>query len=213
MNFPILQDVIERKQWETLIRTFLPVSVAVSYSFLEAMHIVNDLLKASSNEVAANGALSDVMRDYCVNLMSILKLKHPIQWEEDWKNEAYLGIICSFVYRDEEAFQHLKNAYNKVDDPPQSLLLAYISAGRAFDSFLSSKEVKRLSLRAVEKGVTYEAALRMAALARDEQDKDIAEYWDEKAEEAERKMLHTPTIVPNVLKDVFEEKNGCQYEN
>ena len=144
--------------------------------------------------------------------MSILKIKYPKEWKEDWKNEAFLGIACSFVYRDEEAFQYLKNTYDKMNDPPQSLILAYIGAASGVDSFLPSKEIKKLSFKAIEKWVTYETALRMAALARDEQDKDKANYWDEKAEEAERRGIHTPIIIPNVIKDVCHIKEGYAYE-
>lgn len=52
----------------------------------------------------------------------------------------------------------------------------------------------------------------MSALARDEQDKNKAAFWGEKAVEADKKGVHTLIIIPNVLKDVCHIREGYTYE-
>ena len=37
-------------------------------------------------------------------------------------------------------------------------------------------------------------------------------YWEAKASDAEKNGVHTPSIIPNVLKDVFKEEGGYRYE-
>lgn len=211
-NFPNIKEVITHKDWKLLVKNFLPVNISDSYSFSDAMHIVNHLIDASAQEMAKDGFIADLMRDYSVNLMTILRAKYPKDWEKDWKNEAFLGIICGLVFREDEAFKHIKNAYEKLKDPPQSLILAYISAGSGPDHFLKKEEIAELSQKAIEKGITYEAALCMTTLAYEQKDKENQLYWEEKASEAEKKGLYTRIITPDVLKDSFKAKNGYQYE-
>ncbi len=211
-SFPNIKDIIAAKNWKFLVKNTLPVNIADTYSFSEAMHIIDHLIEASVDEMIEDGFTADLMRDYSVNLMKILRAKYPHDWKKDWKNEAFLGIVCALVFREEEAFVHIQNAYGQLEDAPQSLILAYISAGRGPDHFLTKERIAELSHKVIGKGVTYESALRMAALARDEQDKDKADYWDEKAEEAERRGIHTPIIIPNVIKDVYHIEEGYAYE-
>src|SRR5262249_35693855 len=128
-----------------------------------------------------------------------------------WKNEAYLGITCAIVFREEEAFLHIQRAYTLLNDPPQSLILAYISAGSGPDHFLTKEQIAQLSQNAISKGITYESSLRMAALANEERDFEKQKYWENQAVEAENKGIHTPIIVPNILKEKLN-KEGCRYE-
>ncbi len=215
MNISSIEDLIARKDWKSLVKNSLPVTVAVSYSFSEAMHIVDCLIKASSELPYEEGIIADLMRDYAVNLMIILREKFSKEWQKDWKNEAFLGVICSFVFRDEEAFKHIKNAYEQLEEPPQSLILAYISAGSRPEFPLSKQEIAELSNKAIKKKETYEAALRMAFLAYEEGDLKSVEYWNQKAEEFKRTGIHTPIITPNVIKSSFDtkcEEQGYYFE-
>lgn len=211
-SFPNIQEIVAAKDWSDLVKNSLPVNIADIYSFSEAMHIGNDLVAASSEIMFEDGFTGDLMRDYSVNLMTILRARYPKEWQEDWKNEAFLGITCAIVYREEEAFVYIQNAYRQVEDPPQSLIFAYISAGSGPDRFLTRAQTTELLQKAIQKGITYEAALRMACLAYEQQDFEKQDYWKQQAAEAEKQGVHTPLIIPNVLKDTFKEKKGCRYE-
>lgn len=207
--FPNIKEVINAKDWKYLVKNSLPVNIADTYSYSEAMHMVDLLMTASVEEMIEDGFSADLMRDYSVNLMKILRAKYPTEWKKDWKNEAHLGITCALVFREEEAFVHIQKAYKQLKDPPQSLILAYISAGSGPDHFLTKEQIAELSESAIKKGITYQASLRMAALASEQKDFEKQKYWKSKALEAEKQGIHTPVIIPNVLKDVFKEERGC----
>ncbi len=211
-SFPSIKDVIAAKNWKFLVKNSLPVNVADIYSFSEAMHIIDHLIEASAEGMIEDGFSADLMRDYSVNLMKILRAKYPHDWKLDWKNEAFLGIVCALVFREEEAFIHIQNAYEQTEDAPQSLILAYISAGSGPDHFLTKERITELSKKVIEKGVTYESSLHMASLAYDQKDFEKQEYWEGQASDSKEKGVHTPSITPNVLKDMFKKGKGSFYE-
>ena len=211
--FPNIKGIVDAKDWKFLVKNTLPVNIADLYAFSEAMHIVDCIFEASADQMVEDGFTADLMRDYSVNLMKILRAKYSREWESDWKNEVYLGITCALVFREEEAFMHIQKAYKQVEDPPQSLIMAYISAGTGSDHFLTKEQVAELSQIAIKKGVTYESALHMALLAYEQRDFKKQRYWEEKAADAEKRGVHTPSITPNVLKDVFDKERGYRYED
>lgn len=210
--FPDIQEIISAKDWKSLVKKSLPVNVADLYTFSEAMHIADFLIEASVEILMEDGFTADLMRDYSVNLMKILRAKYPHEWKEDWKNEAYLGLTCGIVFREEEAFEHVEKAYKQLEDPPQSLILAYIRAGSGPDHFLTEEEVAQLSQKAVDKGITYETSSRMATLAYERRELEKEKYWKNKAIEAEKNGIHTPIIIPNVLKAGSAKEEGVRYE-
>jgi len=201
-----IENILREKDWESLIRKVLPVTIAVSFSFDKSMEIAGDLLNDSGN---AEGDPAMFMRDYSVNLMIILREKFPQQWKVDWKNEAFLGICCNLVYREEEAFKHLKNALECFDNPPQSLILTYIRTGGAPNYYLSAEEIVELAHKAVKSGITLEMAQQMADLATTQEDWNS---WTKKAKEAEANNIHTAVIVPDVLKDNVRTLKDYPYE-
>jgi hypothetical protein len=204
-----IEDVVAKKDWVFLIRNFLPVSIAVSYSFAEAMHIVGELIKASST--LNDSVVTDFMRDYAVNLMIILKEKFLLEWKKDWKNEAFLGSMCALVFRDEEAFKYIKNAYLQFEEPPQSLILAYISAGTRPGFPLTKQDICYLSHQAIKQGVSYETALQMASLTFESENLKESESWHQQALQMQKEGIHTPIIIPNTIKTTFDGKSGDQW--
>lgn len=207
-----IDNIIRQKDWKFLIKHFLPKTIVDYLSYTQGMHLVGNLAIAAADELERDNYIADLMRDFSVNLMIALREKHPQEWKKDWKNEAYLGISCALIYREEEAFNYIKNAYEKLNDLSQSLIFAYISAGRSSDHFLTDKEIIELTQNAIKKGITYEAALRMASLANIEKDSKKCEYWEQKALEAEENKVHTPLITPNILKEMFKTEDGYQHE-
>lgn len=211
-SYPHVQDVVAAKNWKYLVKHSLPVNLADMYSFSECMHMIDQLIEASVDAMLEDGFTADLMRDYSVNLMMILRARYAKEWKEDWKNEAFLGIVCALVYREEEAFVYIQNAYKQLEDPPQSLIFAYISAGSGPDHFLTKLQIAELIQKGVAKGITYESALQMASLAYEQKDVEKQKHWEAKAIEAEKKGIHTPMITPNVLKDLYKDKKGYRYE-
>lgn len=207
-----MEDVINKKDWKFLVKNFLPVNFVDALTFSEVMYLVGNLIKAAEEEMERDGFMADLFRDFAVNLMIILRAKNPQEWNKDWKNEAFLGIACAFVYREEEAFTYIKHAYDRLDDPPQSLIFAFINAGSRPTRILTREEITQLIQKAIEKGVTYESSERMAMFAREMGWQDKYEYWEKKARESEEKKIHTPIITPDILKPMFDLKEGFQHE-
>lgn len=207
-----IKQTVSKKDWMALVRNFLPSIVTDCYSFIEGMHIVGALLNKASDEMESGDTQIDFFRDYCVNMMIILRAKFPQEWENDWKNEAFLGIACRSVYREEEGFQYIQNAFQQLEDPPESLILPYIRAGETCDHFLSKESIKALSQKAAAKRITYEVALQMASLSHGEGNKKESQYWEEKAKDAENDGIHNAIIVPNVLKGICPIPKGYVYE-
>ena len=197
--FSNIKEIVCAKEWKYLVLNTLPVNIADTYSFSESMQVIDQLVEASADETLKDGFSADLMREYSVNLMTVLQAKYPNEWRNDWKNQAFLGVLCGLVFREEEAFIHIQNAFEQLEDPPQSLILAFISAGSGPDNFLSKEQVLKLSRKAIEKGVTYESALNLATLAYEQQDFEGQKYWEEMASEAKTRGEHTPNITPDVL--------------
>jgi len=211
-SYSKIEEIVEAKAWKYLVKNTLPVNIADIYSFSEAMHIIDLLIEASADVMIEDGFTADLMRDYSVNLMKILRAKYSHDWKKDWKNEAFLGVVCALVFREEEAFIHIQNAYKELKDPPQSLILVYISAGSGPDHFLSKERIAELSQQAIEKGITYQSALHMASLAYEQQDFEQQKYWERMASEAKVKGIYTSNIIPDVLRDVVKKEKGFQHE-
>lgn len=207
-----MEDVIRRKDWEFLVKNFLPVNFVDSLTFTEVMHLVGSLMVASTDEVERGSFLSDVLRDFAVNLMIILRANDPVEWRADWKNEAFLGVACNFVFREAEGFTYIKNAFMGLEDPPQSLIFAYVSAGSGCPRFLTREEAAQLIQKASDKGATCESSQRMVMLAVEMGWKEKEEFWRGKAKELEKKNIHTPIITPDVLKSMYKLQEGYQHE-
>ena len=50
-----------------------------------------------------NNYLDIDQSQYAVQLLDVLKKNNPIQWESDWRNEAFLGTTICFTLKDKSA--------------------------------------------------------------------------------------------------------------
>ena len=201
-----LENLIQNKQWELLIRNILPVTISVSIPYNESMRIVAEIWNESPN---VEGNLGLFLCDYAVNLMLVLRERFPEEWGKDWKNEAFLGICCTTVYREEEAFRCLKSSFDALSDPPQSLVLRLIRIAGPPNAFLEDEERVKLSQLALEKGITVEMAETMGDLVHSKEERL---YWKKQMKEAEYKHSHTATIVPDCLKNILVTHKDYPYE-
>jgi len=206
MTYKQIEDVVKAKDWEFLIKHYLPLNVVEHHSFKESMLIVGHLVIQAMD--VRTEEITEFLSDFAINVMIILRAEHPKEWFADWKNDAFLGAKCMSVFRHAEAFLYVKNAFLSLEDPPTSLIYAYIAAGRHCPSpYLSDEEEEELSLKAIKKEITYEWALKMAKIAYFKGDKTMDQYWEKQAEELERKNIHTAAIVPNAIKELSNIKN------
>ncbi len=207
-----LDQAVISKDWKSVVQHFRPQQIVDVYPYEKSMHVVGWLMIAAVDELLGEAFFAEEARNFAVNLMIEIRKRYLDQWQKDWKNEAFLGISCALVYLEEEAFQYLKAAYEALQDPPQSLILAYISAAEKIEGILNKENLLELTEAAVKKGATYQAALQMAFLSNQLGNREESKYWKERAEDAETKEYHTAVITPNILKTIFPIQKGVSNE-
>ncbi len=205
-----LDSKIKNLDWIILIHEFNPWQISENYPYSEAMQIVGHLI-LKSGEID-DGLEIDLLQNYAVDLMILLRKTHPHEWSQDWKNEAFLGILCGITQRSAEAFIFCKNAFQNHPSPPQSIILPYISSGRSVEHFMTDLEMNKLSEMAVEKGITYESALHMSHLETTKGNQTKAQFWKDEALKAQKNHIHTSCIVPNLLKSLLPPPEGQSLE-
>lgn len=192
MKIREIKEIVDKKNWSLLVAKYSVSEICKSLSFREAMHLTETLFYDNMD--------NDEIQQYALNLTLQIKSHFADEWEADWKNEVYLGYMFSFLWQYEERYNCYKNAYDKMTDPPPALLLLLSGCNSAPGTPPISDEVaEEYLMRANEKKVTYESAVKMRALYRQKRDKVKEEFWDNLCEELQNKNVHTESIVPDIL--------------
>jgi len=188
----LLQLISERK-WDEIVKKFTIDEICQFLSFKEITALAYDLFFENFRD-------DDEIPDYAVRLFFSIKNHYSSEWNSDWKNDAFLGKLCSITWRYDEMYQCFKEAYDKLSDPPDSLLLLLAKCNSVPEEPpITAKESEEYLIRALAKKLTYEAALRMRALSREKNEKEQEEYWDRMCDDLEKRNVHTETIIPDVL--------------
>jgi hypothetical protein len=137
--------------------------------------------------------------DYAIDLVLEIRNHFKVEWEQDWKNEVFLGTLFSVGRKYLEEFECYKKAYDTFKDPPDTILLLLAGCCGRPGVLLSEEEADRYLFKAIEKKITYESALMARGIYRAKGDLKQEEYWDRLVHELEVKNIHTGTIIPDVL--------------
>lgn len=188
-----LQAFISEKKWAILASEYSPDQICKILDFKSSMALAFDLFFSNSP--------IDEFQDFSVKLFMRISKSFPKEWTADWKNDAFLGNLCSITWRYDEMYKFYKKAYDLLDDPPDSLLLLLAGCNSAPGTPpLTDQEAEVYLLEAISKKVTYEAALMMRSLARNKKDVEQEKYWNHMCQDLERENIHTEMIIPDVLK-------------
>ena len=180
-----IKEIISKRDWDLLIASYSIEDICVTLGFREAMRLVNQLFYDNMQD--------DAIQQFALNLTVKIKNYFKQQWEEDWKNDVFLGHLYSVLWQYEDQYICYKRAYDKLVDPPEALLL--LLAGCDDASLVPVEVLESYLERAINKQLTYEAALMMRALYRCKVDHKMEEYWDKMCKEIEQKKMHTQTIM------------------
>ena len=195
MNSVVINEIISHRNWDLLILNCNPKDVSKISSYPNAMRVLDELLRYNPYD--------DDFREFAVNLAFAIRKNHRDLWDLDWKNDIFLGSLCCLTWRYNERYKAYKRAYDKLKDPPDSLLLLLAGCNSAPGTPpISDQESEKYLRRAVEKKITYESALRMRALYRENDDKINEDYWNEMCEDLKKRNIHTDRIVP----DIFQKR-------
>jgi hypothetical protein len=186
-----MESIIVSANWSKLIQKYNPKTVVTKLSYKSCMQVARNI-------IFWNDRNDDVV-NYVVDMLVAIRQQFPTEWDQDWKNDLYLGQLCPFVSRYQESFESYKRAYDRFSDPPA--LVLYSLAGCYHSppevETISEEEAMRLLKRSLEKELTYEAASHLRAFYGLRDDEVNYQYWDAIAKEADRKNLHFAIIVPD----------------
>lgn len=184
--------MISEGKWACLASMFSVSNICHVLSYKECMALAYDLF--------FKNLYNDGLQDFAIKLFVAVSKDYPAEWDGDWKNDVFLGKLCSITWKYDEMYKSYKKAYDRLIDPPDSLLLLLASCNSTPGTPpISNQESERYLKRAIQKKITYEAAIMMRGLAIDKIAKDQEEYWSHMCEELEKQNIHTETIIPDVL--------------
>jgi len=187
-----LREIIENNEWRELLRHSIPSQIANDFSFEEAMQVAGWLYNEDvefDSETKNDGSDYVFFEQYIITLLTILRMKHTKKWQSDWKNEAFLGSLCSYSHREYEGFKYLMNTYKAHTDPPAELIVALIDSTTRGHYFLPQKRIIELCEEALDKELSYTTAIRYAQVTDNDE-------WRQKAEALKN---HTPQIIPDAI--------------
>ena len=188
-----LNKVISSGNLDLLISKYTPEDVCACMTYKEAMIFANNLFY--------NNLHNDDIQDFAINLVFEIKRQYNDSWELDWKNDIFLGHLCLLTWRYEEAYNCYKNAYDKLKNPPDSLLLLLAGCNSAPGvPPINDQEAEKYLELAIKQKVTYEAATMMRELYRQKPDKELEKHWNDICEDLKKKNIHTDEIIPEILR-------------
>ena len=189
-----LLQLTHEENWSPIILRTTPDILTKILSYEECMSLAYDLFFKNLRD--------DDIQDFAVRLFFSIRDTYASDWSRDWKNDAFLGQLCGLTWRYDERYECYKKAYDKLRDPPDSLLLLLAECNSAPGTpSISDGESETYLKRAIAKKLTYEAAIWMRGLARSKNDQEQEKYWDKLSKELEEKNIHTETIMPDILQN------------
>ena len=191
-----IKQIFIQGSWKPLLESKIDPSDIVSlFNFKDCMHFIPPLLGAKWED--------DTLKKYAIKFMRKIKDHFKKEWDADWKNDAYLGVWCSYLFMWDESYQLFKKAYDNLDDPPASLLLRLAQCASAPGTPpIDFLEEERLSKAALEKELTADTAMRMHALSFRKQDLEQKAYWKQMWDKLEADGIYSDPIIPDAICDM-----------
>lgn len=180
------------KNWESIILNYSIKDVCRSLNFGEAMQVVKHLFYDDIQD--------DEKQQYALKLAFEIKDIFKKEWENDWKNDVFLGGLCVMLWLYDERYFCYKKAFDKLEDPPSELLLLLSDCNSAPGIPPITDEESEFYLRkAAEKKLTCEVALAMKTFSRFKKDHMQEDYWDRMYNKLKKENIHSQQIIPDVF--------------
>lgn len=188
-----IRELLLQKEWREIISNYPVKDVCLSLNFREAMCAVKHLFYDDIQD--------DEKQQYALKLCFEIK-NHFKDWENDWKNDVFLGNLCEMLWLYDERYFCYKRAYDKLQDAPQELLLLLSNCNSAPGTPpITDAEAEFYLGQALEKKLTYEVALKMRNFYRIKEDQSQEEYWNQMCKKLEKKNVHSDQLIPDILKE------------
>lgn len=188
-----LFPLIFNKNWTLLTEHHSPREVCLLLNFTEAMwltkHLFYDDISNDSNQ------------QFALKLALEIKDHFKNDWDKDWKNDVFLGDLCSLLWLYDQQYFYYKKAYDRLKDPPVALLLLLANCYNAPNPPpISKEEAESYLKKSIEKKITFESALMMRTFYENKGEEERVKYWDRMYKKLKDENIHADFIVPDVLK-------------
>jgi hypothetical protein len=190
-----IKSIIICSDWNTLIQQYSSKDLAVALSFEKGMEVADAIFTWDHRH--------DEVINYVIDMFNAIRVQYPEKWNLDWKNDLYVNILCVIVLRYSEIYESCKRIHERLLPDPPSLVLFSLARCYFFPpevDTISPDEAINLFKKSIEKELTYEAAFLLSEIYSDRKDEVNVKSWRIVAEEAKRKNLHIPVIIPDVFR-------------
>lgn len=187
-----IRQLIYQKNWNHLINQYLQKEICSVLNFTEAMWLTKYLIYSDMH--------NEENQQYGLKLIFEIKSHFVFEWEKDWKNDIFLGDICSFLCLYDEQYISYKSAYDKLIEPPASLLLLLAGCRNApGNPPITEEEAEFYLRRAAEKKITFETALMMRSLYERKGNYSQAKHWDKLYKTLEKQHICSDLLLPDIF--------------
>lgn len=188
-----IKELISQKRWDSLVSLYSPKEVCLSLNFSEAMWL--------TKLIFYDDMYNDTNQDFGLKLAFEIKNHFDNQWKKDWKNDVFLGDLCSFLCLYDERYICYKRAYDKLTDPPAALLLLLAGCHSAPGTPpITEEEAESYLKKSADKKITFETALMMRTFFESRGDKSQVEYWDQLYKKLEKENISADLMIPDIFR-------------
>lgn len=189
-----IKELISKKNWAFLTKKYSFQEICKSLNFKEVMHLVKHLFYDDMQD--------DTNQQFALKLILEAKQHFENEWEKDWKNDVFLGQLCSFLWLYDERYVWYKRAYDKLVNPPAELFLLLSGCNSAPGTPpITDDESESYLKKAIEKKIIFESAFKMKNLYEKRGDKVQADYWEQLYEKLKKEGVCSDQLIPDVLND------------
>ena len=192
-----LKISIENKDWQIITELYSPESLAKNLSFVEGVILSKKLLE--------NEEWDDNIQTFAINLIKAIRKRHQVDWDSDWRHDAYLGYAYDLRGWDyEEQFDAYKRAANKCIIPNSEVLMRMAmnwSCPGVYKSKIDEKGAIKLLETAMQKTPYIEGVSCLADLYDEVGDIKKKEHWEKVLKQSKKNNLYAPYAFMEFFKE------------
>lgn len=199
--------LIENKNFQELVRSYLPIEIVKSLSFRDGLRLAYRLLY--------NEKWDDDLQEFAIKLLYEIRNSYAEMWNESWEYDALLGIACDITCkydeRYDERYEAYKRAFEKTKNPPPRLLieLARCCICPGSPPFSYDDAIKLVS-RALEDAPYADGIGLLSHLYSLKDDKKNEDYWTKILKNSNQEFVSPPIepkfLIEEYLKEIKEKK-------
>jgi hypothetical protein len=184
-------ELFKANKLKEISHKYKPNEIIKDLSFKDGMLLGYQLL--------LNDEMDDNLREFAVSLIEENRHAHPKEWDEDWRNDIFLGDAYYLIMKYDERYEAYKRASKKIHPLPPALLVSLAGCYLLPGSPITLDEAERLVLEALEKEKTIEAATLIRGIYKTKGNIDKFSYWDEILQKLENENAYMKDKWPKFL--------------